>query len=73
MTTKNYDAIHNIIEDVSKLFTLLITMHVLEVFSSDCSTFFNDNFVKTLLFLLIGIIIYHFVIKRIHINLNFSK
>lgn len=57
--------IKNILDDITKYFTIILTIHFLESLSTDNIIFFNDNFLKTLLFLLIGIIIYHLLIKKI--------
>lgn len=57
--------ITNILNDITKYFTFILTIHFLESLSNDNVVFFNDNFLKTLLFLLIGIIIYHLLIKKI--------
>ena len=58
----------DILDDITKYFTFILTIHILECFSNDNIIFLNDNILQTMLFLLIGIIIYHLVIKKIKIR-----
>ena len=54
-----------IFEDIGKFLTVMIVYHVLINFVGDNSNYFNEEFLKTLLFVCIGIIIYHNFVKKI--------
>lgn len=66
------NSISDILDDITKYFTFILTIHFLESLSNDNIVFLNDTFLRKLLFLLIGIIIYHSIIKKIKIKKLFE-
>ena len=66
------NSISDILDDITKYFTFILTIHFLESLSNDIIVFLNDTFLRKLLFLLIGIIIYHSIIKKIKIKKLFE-
>lgn len=58
------------IDDLLKFFTFSFVTHILAVFAND-GTFFSENWMKSTVFLLLGLSAYHLVVKKI-INIVFD-
>jgi hypothetical protein len=57
--------INLIIEDVFKFVTILMIMHILFFCIDGIGEFFDENIIKGQIYCMVGIIVYHLIIKKI--------
>lgn len=60
--------IHNMVIDITKIMTILLTVHLLIYSIDNTGQLFDTPTLKLLLYSIIGIIIYHSAIKRFFVK-----
>jgi uncharacterized membrane protein len=63
-TTKKKNEIAIIINDTIRLITVFASAHVLQTLLHQENKLFNTEFIKTVVYLLVGTIIYHILVKK---------
>lgn len=59
----------SMIDDVGKIITCLFSLHILGHFINNESKLLSEQFIRQLLYLIVGIVFYHIIVKK-HIGLK---
>lgn len=51
--------------DIVKFLTVIIIFHILSYIVDDQDNFFSENFIKSLLYIVVGILTYYFITKQL--------